>query len=381
MTMSDSDHPNPNPPSSPVAAEEPDLQDQVDGLLDDVEALTKETLGESESDKARAPADVPTTDPAKEVVADDVGLSSESPLVQDGERTPVEEVAAGVDQELDQMEKLIGGLDDSASPTDSNTSGHADVPAEPPVEAPDSEPATGIENATASDDDLIGSIEEQPAAAEPVVDAESDSTPSVAEPAVDAESESAPPAEFEDASLDADIAELVASTLEPEPPDEPDALIADQIPAEPVDLQPGESAKETSLDEDLDALLASSEVAALEDPIGDVSPPADPADPIDSVAPPATTDTRAPKPKAATHSDIDLASIPIRRVVKLKLKARSRHVGLFIGRRGTNALVWLLDRIDAKIGKKLPPMARELAGYCALATLAMSIIAIIIFLI
>ena len=67
-------------------------------------------------------------------------------------------------------------------------------------------------------------------------------------------------------------------------------------------------------------------------------------------------------------------------MLKLKLKAKSRRLGLFVGRRGTDALVWLLDRIDAKIGNKLPPMARELIGYCALATLAMPIIALLIFL-
>ncbi len=57
--MSDPDHPNPNPSPPPAAADEPDLQDQVDHLLDEVEELTKETLGESESSEARAPADVP----------------------------------------------------------------------------------------------------------------------------------------------------------------------------------------------------------------------------------------------------------------------------------------------------------------------------------
>ncbi len=67
-------------------------------------------------------------------------------------------------------------------------------------------------------------------------------------------------------------------------------------------------------------------------------------------------------------------------MVKLKLKARSFQVALFIRRRATDALVGLLDRIDARIGNKLPPMVRELIGYCALATIAMAIIALIIFL-
>ena len=122
--MNNPDHLTPNPSPPPAAAEEPDLRDQVDELLDEVEALTKETLGESESGGARgAPPDVPTRDPAKETAADDVGLSSKSPLVQDGERTPVEEVAADVDQELDQMERLISGIGGSLSSANSGTSG------------------------------------------------------------------------------------------------------------------------------------------------------------------------------------------------------------------------------------------------------------------
>ena len=120
---------------------------------------------------------------------------------------------------------------------------------------------------------------------------------------------------------------------------------------------------------------ASSEVADLEAPSADVPPPVDPAET------PATADRAAPKPRAAPQSDIDLESISIWRVVKLKLKARTLHLAVFIRRKAIDALVWLLDRIDAKIGNKLPPMAREIAGYCALATLAMSIIALIIFLI
>ncbi|MCH7871521.1 MAG: hypothetical protein IID33_07455 [Planctomycetes bacterium] len=367
--MTDPDHPNPNPSQPPAAAQEPELQDQVDQLLDEVEALTKETLGESESAEARTPAEVPTTDPAKEQAADDVGLSSESALVQDGERTSVEEVAADVDQELDHMERLIGGIGGSTSPADSGTSDGAEAAAEVPAEVPDPEPPTGAENTTASDGDAIEAIDDKQPAPEPAVDAEPDSTPP-------------DPAEGVDASLEKDIAEIVASTLDADPPTEADALIAGEIPsdpggllhADPETLESTESAKETTLDQDIDALLASSEVADLEAPSTDAPPPADPKDPT------ATTDRTAPKPEAAPQSDIDLESIPIWRVLKLKLKAKSRRLGLFVGRRGTDALVWLLDRIDAKIGNKLPPMARELIGYCALATLAMSIIALLIFL-
>ena len=360
--MSDPDHPNPNPSPPPAAAEEPELEDQVDQLLDEVEALTKETLGESESGEARAPADVPTTDPAKEIAADDVGLSSESPLVQDGERTPVEEVAAGVDQELDQMERLISGIGGSTSPDDSGTSDQTEVAAAAGAEAPDPELPTDTENTPASDVDVTETVEEEQSAPESAEDTGPDPMP---------------PASVDDEAtgLDDDIAEIVASTLETDPPTEPDALIDSQIPSDPEGHQSAESAKETTLDRDIDTLLASSELAELEAPIADVSPPADQKET------PATTETAAPKPTAAPQPDIDLESVPIWRVVKLKFKAKSRYFGLFIGRKGTDFLVWLLDRIDAKIGNKLPPMAREMAGYCALATLAMSIIALIIFLI
>ncbi len=353
--MSNPDQPNPSPP--PATAEEPDLQDQVDQLLDEVEALTKETLGESE---VRAPADVPTTDPAKEIAADDVGLSRESPLVQDGGRTSVEEVAADVDQELDQMERLISGFGGSTSSADSSSSDQAEVAAAIPAEAPDPEPTTDAENTTPCDVDVVGRAEEQQAA--PVL-------------AVSAESDPMPPAPVGHARLDEDIPEIDAATPNADPPTEPDALIAGQIPSDPQDLQPAESAKETTLDQDIDALLATAEVAEPKGSMADVSPPADPGEA------PATTDRAAPKPEAAPQSDIDLESISIWRVVKLKLKAKSRHLGLFIGRNATDALVWLLERIDAKVGNKLPPMVREMVGYCALATLAMSIIALIIFLI
>ena len=358
--MSDPDHPNPNPSPPPATADEPDLRDQVDQLLDEVDALTKETLGESESGEARAPADVPTTDPAKEIAADDVGLSSESPLVQDGERMSVEEVAADVDQELDQMERLISGFGGSTSSADPSSSDQAEAAAAIPAEAPDPEPPTDAENTTPCDVDVVGRAEEQQAA--PV-------------PAVSAESDPMPPAPAGHARPDEDIPEIDASTPNADPPTEPDALIAGQIPSDPQDLQPAESVKETTLDQDIDALLATAEVAEPKGSMADVSPPADPGEA------PATTDRAAPKPEAAPQSDIDLESISIWHVVKLKLKAKSRHLGLFIGRSATDALVWLLERIDAKVGNKLPPMAREMVGYCALATLAMSIIALIIFLI
>ena len=368
--MSDQDHPNPNPSPPPAAAEEPELHDQVDQLLDEVEALTKETLGESEADETRsAPADLPTSDPAKETAADDVGLSNDSPLVQDGERTSVEEVAADVDQELDQMERLIGGIGGSTSPADAGPSHPTGVDANRPPEAPRPEPPTDAENATASDVDVIASIEEEQPASEPAVDAGPD-------PMLPGSADGG------DAGLDEDIAEIVASTLDADPPTEPDALIAGQIPADPEgplhadpeSAQPAESAKETTLDEDLDELLASSEGADLEAPAADISPP------TDAGKPPVTKDRVAPKSGGPPQLEIDLESIPIWRVVKLKFRARSRHVGLLIGRGGTDALVWLLELIDAMIGKKMPPMAREIAGYCALATLAMSIIALIIFL-
>jgi hypothetical protein len=166
----------------------------------------------------------------------------------------------------------------------------------------------------------------------------------------------------------------VASTLDAVPETELDAPIAGQIPSYPEDLLPAESAKETTLDQDIDALLASSQVADLEAPSADLPPLADPGNP------PATTDSAALKPRGAPQPDIDLESILIWRVVKLKLKARSLHLALFIRRKTTDALVWLLERIDARIGNKLSPMVREMVGYCALATLAMSIIALIIFL-
>ena len=359
--MNDPKHPNPNP-SPPPAAKEPELQDQVDQLLDEVEALTRETLDGSEPGEAHAQADVATNDPAKETAADDVGLSSESPLVQDGERTSVEEVAADVDQELDQMERLISGIGSSTSPDDSGTSDQAEPPAEASAEAPDPQPPTDVENTTACDVDVIGNIGQEQAAAEPAVDAGSDPMPPAS---------SVGPA---DASLEEDVAEIAASTIDPDSPSEPDALIAGQIPSVPQNLQPAESAKETTLNQDIDALLASSEGPDLGAPKADDSPPADLGQT------PASTDRVTPKPGAASPSDIDLDSISIWRVVKLKLKAKSRHFGLFIGRAATDALVWLLDRIDAKIGNKLPPMAREMVGYCALATLAMSIIALIILL-
>ncbi len=356
--MSDPDHPNPDPSTPPAAEDEPALQDEVDQLLDDVDALTKETLGEGESADAGAPAEVPTTDPAKDIAADDVGLSSETPLIQDGERTSVEEVTAEVDQELDQMERLISGIGGSTAPDDSGNADQIDVAAAIPAEAPGPTPPTHPENTSASDVEVIERTEEEPCASAPAADAAG-------------------------TSLDEDIAEIVASSLGPTPTTEPDNLIAGQILSDPEDLlhadpesaQAAESAKETILNDDLDALLASSEGADLEAPASDISPPADPRNP------PVTKKRVAPKSGGPPQPEIDLASISIWRVVKLKFRARSRQLALAMRRRATNALVWLLERIDAKIGNKLPPMARELVGYCALATLAMSIIALIILLI
>jgi hypothetical protein len=372
MTMTDAEHPNPDPSPSPTAAGEPDLQNQVDDLLDDVEALTREALGESESDvDALVRLDAPTSDPTKEIIADDVGLASESPLVQDGERKPVEDVAADVDQELDQMERLISGIGATPSSADSDAESRSEVPAPLPPEAPDAVPPTTVDEHAESDLEDNEIVEDNQAVSGAAADAGPESTPPV------------PAGGGDDASLEPDHSGLVGSSPATKEPPEPDALIAGQIPstpqaarsAVPDKIQTAESAKETTLDHDLDALLESTEPAASEAQPEVAPKPPDPQEKI------TRSDPAAPEPVETSQLVIDLESIPIWRVVKLKLKTRSITLLRLVARVATNALVWLLERIDAKIGSKLPPAAREIIGYCALATLGMSLLALLIFLI
>ena len=114
--MSEQETPNKGQTPPPVAAEEPLLEDDIEKLVNEVESLTTEVLVSTDSNPAGS--EVPTRDPAKEPIADDAGLSAASPLVQDGAPTSVEEVVADVDHELDEMEKLIGGLGESMEAED-----------------------------------------------------------------------------------------------------------------------------------------------------------------------------------------------------------------------------------------------------------------------
>ena len=273
------------------------------------------------------PDTVPNSDPAKEVIADDVGLTDQSPLIQEGDRTPVEEVVADVDLELDQMEKLIGGMGGAAVP---EGGGHAD---EAPI----------IDEAAVGVSDHETTAPEEGAALHAL-------------PGLPGEPQPAPAG-----GMDAGAAASDAGDA---------ALIDSAAPEEPAGRP---SRREQSLDDDIDALLANGREA--EDQTADDEQLAhEDSSVVDEIQ----SDTAAPNQQAESTQEPDWGSITVWQLVKTRLLARSKRTFSLLRERLGEALVGLLDKIDGLIGDRLPAAVREVIGYCALGTLAMCLVAVLI---
>lgn len=291
----------PEDKSKPGAASSDEcLDDQIDRLLGEVEALTDEVLTDSDPSVGIAPAAEAGGsggDPARAPVADDVGLSKASPLIQDGERVPPEDVVADVDQELSRMEQLISGMSatsDSAAPSRDSGSSPG---------FPAGRPAT-------VDEDIAGAIPSEPLPAAP--------------PSFEVVSE-------QERQLDRDLDALLAEVpdLPPPPPSAADGAGAPRQ---------SESAPKVAV--------------------------------ADSPAPRAADDPRQPE-------DL-LDSVSIWRLLRVRSAARSRRLIGSARQFGGRRLVQILDWFDDRLGCRVPPMVKELIGYCALGTLAMCLVALAI---
>lgn len=322
--MSEQETPNEGQTPPPVAAEEPLLEDDIEKLVNEVESLTTEVLVSTDSNPAGS--EVPTRDPAKEPIADDAGLSAASPLVQDGAPTSVEEVVADVDHELDEMEKLIGGLGESMEAED---------------DAADLIPSSEVES------------QDDPASATP------DAVPGVGSSADETADD-----------LHSTPAAAAAS---------PEEEIADQIPAVPEQVEAGASQTEQALDQDLDALLTPQDA--------DGEPP---AEANDSLAADETESLEAPSPDppaaksqerptgSAAPTAADLADLPLWQIFKSRVLMRMRRAQIAAAQGLLNGVLTLLEKIDARLGERIPPMVKELLGYCALGTLGMCVVALLV---
>lgn len=288
--MSEQETPHEGQAPQPVAADEPALEDDLEKLINEVEGLTNDVLASTDSKPAEG-GEAPTRDPAKEPIADDAGLSAESPLVQDGDPTGVEEVVADVDHELDQMEKLIGGLGEPTDETD-------------------------------------------------------------------------------------DIADELLATAAAASPEEG---IADQIPAAPEQSEASESPTEKTLDNDLDALLAPPDENA-EPPSEADNLPADSETKLPEVTSPEPSPAKSQEQPidSAPPSAVDLTNLPLWQILKSRLLTQLRRVQVAVGSVLLNGVLTLLEKIDARIGERLPPMVKELMGYCALGTLGMCVVALLV---
>lgn len=348
--MSDSENVNQDSAQQPVTASESDLSDDLDKLLEDVEALTDEALaapatGEPKGSKPDGDS-VPSRDPAKEVIADDVGLSAESPLIQDGEKTPVEEVVANVDQELDRMEKLIGGLGASTSAED--TASDSPIP-----DIPQSPDDTSAANPRLSAEE-VDRLEADANEVDPLETSGRSEADGSAQPAPESSERSEPE-------------QLAGANKE----------IAGQIPAALEEVASGSSEGEKALDDDIEALLASQEPEQVEPPAGaEIDADSLERPTPDAPEPPPPSQDRADQ--GETSESVDLESVQIWPLIKLRLAAKSKRALQQVCQKLAGGLVRLLERFDSLIGDRVPPMTRELIGYCALATLAVSVIALLV---
>lgn len=271
----------------------------VDELLNDMESLTNEILedtAEPESDAPNDSADTPAQDPAKQIVADDQGLADESPLIQDGDSVPTEDVVADIDQELDQMEKLMEEMSGQQSSFEDTGSGDSAGQT-----ASSLVPGANIEE---SDGQPAG---EQAAVSEPA--------PAAADP-----------------------------------------NIADEIASEPAEIPAAPSVKETELDADLDALLSDK---PQEDAL-------------------ASTDD-AEKLAQQSSAKVALESVSIWQLVKLRLMTRIKPLSDWLSALLLERVMRFLDRFDKRFAG-MSPMAKEVIGFCALGTLAMTLVALLVLL-
>ena len=334
-----------------VAAEEPELQDQVDALLDEVEALTEEALtevgGAEQEDASARPATVPNSDPARAVIADDVGLTDQSPLIQEGDRIPVEEVVADVDHELDQMEKLIGGGGGTKTPTVRSHIDEASSADEEAVAAPDDE-------ATAREEKALRTLEPNDWDPESTSAEGAGAGNTVASEGTDA--------------VAADIPAQTAATLDDE--------VASQIPSTPEDSTSVLSREEQSLDGDIDALLAAGQASEDKELTDELVPEASSA--VEEAKPESARREADRDQQTETGPQLDWESISVWQLLKARVLARSKHLLSLLVERLVGRFVRILEGIDALVGHRFSPAVRELIGYCALGTLAMCLVGIII---
>jgi hypothetical protein len=304
------------------AAEGDDLDQRLDNLLDEVEALTDEVL----ADPPEPAADAPAEDPATQIARDDVGLSDQ--VVQDDNQQDTTELLADVDQELDEMERIIGNMGAAGPEATPDTAEVPDQP-DPPESSPD---------ALLEDDDIASLIPSDPLKISGAGTAKREEN-----------------------------AEPVASEPAPAPAPAPPPAVEDVADETPPEEEAAEvSELENELESDLHALLSKKRMA-------DDGPPttAEPDQP-----PPATVDGPLPddiKPDVAKS----LESISIWRHVRLKVSARFARWGRAVVDRIVHVLVIVLDRADGPTSH-LSPGTKELIGYCALGTLAMSVVALIV---
>lgn len=159
----------------------------------------------------------------------------------------------------------------------------------------------------------------------------------------------------------------------------PEGEIADQIPAAPEQLEVPASTTEKVLDQDLDALLAPPEKGA-EPPleVGDLLSHSE-TEFLDVTSPePSPAESQEQPIDSATPSAADLADLPLWQILKSRLLARLRRLQVAAGSVLLNGVLTLLEKIDDRIGERIPPMVKELLGYCALGTLGMCVVALLV---
>ncbi len=361
------------PEDNPTQSTNSNLEDEVDKLLDEVEALTQEVLSESP-----ATAEVPHADPRRQVAADDAGLAGESPLIQDGEPTSVDDIVADVDLELDRASRKLGHVmdpqvaDDDAdaphSPASEESALEPDLEAIAELEAlerelgessipgadlsPDTAETRPADSAGATAG-IVDELEElqrsvNDLSGEVMSHAHSSTAAPEATPPPTAQPPKPPGELAADVESELDQLENLLSELEGKPaPEPPSPAPGPAIDAEvaPPETQP--SAEEVALDADLETLLA---------------------------APPVQ---RGNQSEEAAADGIDLDSISVWALFRERLSQRVRASADALRCNGQDRMIGILDLLDRPFGR-ISPRHKELIGYCAIATVAMSGVAAVL---
>ena len=374
--------------------EKDDLDQQVDELLNDVDSLTSEVVADaskviSESPESEINPDKP--------IQDDAGLSDESPLIQDGEKIESEDIVSDVDYELNHMEKLINQLADPDPKNDPFKAEGQQVQKENyGDEGEESEDAIAQMDAYAGSDEESNfeSEEDNIDDVASLIAGEPENFSTSTDEDIPDINESQQEASTEINDSDELVEHAAVGAAEEE--DEAEKLLnsLDDVEEQEADEQEDNEQKVDEQEDIIDPLAdlsKKSDEDSKPEPADNSTPDFDMDMDLDNIP---DLDIPSPEPPKSKPADTekkettgilpqssfgqdDLETISLWRITKLRVLVRLRFIAGYTGNKIANMMVGILEKLN-KPFRNLSQWGKELIGFCALGTLVMATISLII---